>query len=62
MAVTLVPITTELREEQYLKAAYPTLVTLFGIVMEVREEQRWKVCLPMYVTLLSNLITPLPFS
>ena len=39
MLVTLLPIVTEVKEEQLLKAAFPMLVTLLGMVMEVSEEQ-----------------------
>ena len=39
MVVTLLPIVTEVSEEQPSNAAYPMPVTLFGIVIEVKEEQ-----------------------
>jgi hypothetical protein len=39
MLVTLLPMVTEVREEQLLKAEFPILVTLLGMVIEVREEQ-----------------------
>ena len=39
MLVTLLPIVTEVREEQDRKAQFPMLVTLLGIVTEVKEEQ-----------------------
>ena len=52
MLVTLLPMVTEVREEQLWKAQPPMLVTLLGIVIEVREEQEWKVLSPMLVTLL----------
>ena len=42
MLVTLLPIVTEVKEEQFLKAEEPMLVTLLGIVMEVKEEQLLK--------------------
>ena len=42
MIFTLSPIVTEVKEEQYSKAAYPMLVTLLGIVTEVKLEQPLK--------------------
>ena len=39
MLVTLLPIVTEVKEEQPSKVLSPMLVTLFGIVTEVKEEQ-----------------------
>ena len=39
MLVTLLPIVTEVREEQPRKTEFPMLVTLLGIVTEVKEEQ-----------------------
>ena len=38
MLVTLLPIVTEVKEEQSPKAAPPMLVTLLGIVIEVNLE------------------------
>ena len=52
MLVTLLPIVTEVNEEQRMKASFPMLVTLLGIVMEVNEEQPEKAEFPMLVTLL----------
>ena len=39
MLVTLSPIVTEVKEEQFRKAPSPMLVTLSGIVTEVKEVQ-----------------------
>lgn len=49
MLVTLLPIVTEVREEQSSKAEVPMLITLLGMVTEVREEQLLKAQLPMLV-------------
>ena len=40
--VTLLGITTDVKEEQDQKAAPPILVTLLGMVTEVKEEQSLK--------------------
>ena len=37
MLVTLLPIVTEVREEQEEKAEFPMLVTLLGMVIEARD-------------------------
>jgi len=39
ISVTLLPMVTEVREEQPEKASSSIVVTLLGIVTEVREEQ-----------------------
>ena len=39
MLVTLFPIVTEVRPEQFSKALFPIVVTLFGIVILVRLRQ-----------------------
>ena len=39
MLVTLLPIVTDVRPEQFWKTPLPMLVTELGMVMEVREEQ-----------------------
>ena len=51
MLVTLLPIVTEVKEEQFRKAEPPMLVTLLGIVTEVKEEQYAKAAYPILVTL-----------
>ena len=39
IVVTLLPMVTEVREVQYLKARLPIVVTLLGMVTEVRRLQ-----------------------
>ena len=56
MLVTLLPIVTLVKPEQYRKALYPMLVTLLGIVILVRAEQPEKAYFPMLVTLLGMVI------
>ena len=58
MLVTLLPIVTEVKEEQPEKAEIPMLVTLSGIVIEMSEEQYLKALFPMLVTGPSKTIMP----
>ena len=56
MLVTLLPIVTEVKPEQFQNARLPILVTRLGMEMEAREAQLVNAELPILVTLLGMVM------